>query len=311
MFKVMNLRAIKLHFASRKAKAKGLAILLVLVGVIGYSLFNLAPQTAATMCNPKSYTVKIIDQSVTGLSEVPSVESLSDPHFRSFITSVRDHVLSKFVGKQPCQENSDGEPMIKLRFVRLPLVMSVNQPITPTLSLDTSSSDGTHQLYSPWAKLAIRRTKSPLVRAVFIWNERQFLLDQALMSGARDSPTQPLVPIDDHIFGQFVQDYTDSVLLASSPEARSAAQASIAKRLPPEVLWLLRHAWQSTLAPFSTEVDHALRSTVQRAAIEYTNLTKALIDQCFTSAKTEIHYESVIDLKDIFSLDKYRINRLH
>ena len=185
---MMNFRAIKLHFTFQRAKAKGFAIILVLVGVMSCSVFDLAQQTSATMCNPKSHTVQIIDESVTR-QEILSVEAVNNPHFRSFITSVRDHVLSKFVGKSPCHEKSDDEPMIKLVFVRLPLVMSRDRPITPAPSLNTSQSDVTSRLDSPWATLTIRRSASPLVRAVFIWNERQFLLDQALMSGARVSPT--------------------------------------------------------------------------------------------------------------------------
>ncbi|MCC8455761.1 hypothetical protein LMJ43_36465, partial [Streptomyces rochei] len=164
---------------------------------------------------------------------------------------------------------------------------------------------GTRHLDSPWVKLTFSRSPTLVVRAVFLWNERQFLFDQALMSGIRASPTNPLLPIDQPIFRQFLQDYTDSVLLAPSSEAQSAAQASISKRLPPEILWLFRHAWQSTLAPFSMEVNHALGLAVGRAASGYTDLTKALVDQFFASETTELRYESVLDLKDLFTLDQY------
>ena len=131
------------------------------------------------------------------------------------------------------------------------------------------------------------------------------------MSGARASPTKHLVPIEGRVFGQFVQDYTDSVLLASSPEARSSAQADISQRIPPDVLWLFRQAWQSTLAPFSMEVESALGSTIKRVSAGYTSLAKTLVDRCFASAKAEQRYESVHELKDVFMLDQYRIVRLH
>jgi hypothetical protein len=310
---MIDLRAIQSHLTFRREKVKCFAIILfalILVIIMNHRGFNLANTASATMCNPKSHTVQIIDESVTR-QEIASVEAVNNPHFRSFITSVTEHVLSKFAGAMPCQENLDNKPMINLVFVRLPLVVSKDRPIAPAPSLNTSQSEVTSRLDSPWATLTIRRSASPQVRAVFIWNERQFLLDQALMSGARVSPTDPLVPIDDNIFGQYVQDYTDSVLLAPSPEARSAAQASIAKRLPAEILWLFRHAWQSTLAPFSTEVDHAMTATVERTAIGYTNLTKTLVDQLFASVKTEIGYKSILDLKNVFTIDQYRINQLH
>ena len=98
-------------------------------------------------------------------------------------------------------------------------------------------------------------------------------------------------------------------MLVPSVEARPAAEASISKRLPPEILWLFRYA-SGQRRPFYTWLDSALRSTVERGAIGYTDLTKALVDQFFTSEKAEIRYESVLDLKDLFILDQYRINQL-
>ncbi|MCC3412035.1 MAG: hypothetical protein JGK24_12185 [Microcoleus sp. PH2017_29_MFU_D_A] len=136
------------------------------------------------------------------------------------------------------------------------------------------------------------------------------MFDQALMSGIRASPTNSLLPIDEPMFEQFVKDYTDSVLFAPS-QARPAALASISKRLPPEILWLFRHAFQSTRGPFSRQVKSALVSVLERGASGYTELTKALVDQFFTSAQTEIRYESVLDLKDIFTLDQYRVKNLY
>ena len=95
-----------------------------------------------------------------------------------------------------------------------------------------------------------------------------------------------------------------------SPEALPAAQTSISKRLPPDIFWLFSNALQSTRGPFSGMVDYALRSTLSQGASGYTDLTKALVDQFFASETTESRYESVLDLKDLFTLDQYRVNRL-
>lgn len=160
-------------------------------------------------------------------------------------------------------------------------------------------------------KLTIDGSPKPIVRAAFVWSERQFLFDQALLSSGRSSPTKTLLSIDEQIFGQYVGDYTNSVLLAASPEAKSVAQANISKRLPAEILWLFRKAWQSTFAPFLMEVDNALRSTIQRGESGYTDIAKVLVDRFLESAKIEIGYKSILDLKDIFASDKYRINKLH
>lgn len=274
-------------------KAKYLAIA-SLLAVISYGVFERVRPTSATMCNSKNYTVKIIDQR----AKVPSVEAVSEPNFKSFIKSITAHVQAK--GESSC---------VELIFVRVPLVASTKAAIADAVTIDMRSPLKC-QLDSPWAKLEISRSKVPLVRGVFIWNERQFLVDQALMSRVQVSPAQPAKQIDRRTFEGYVKDYTDAVLLAPSPQAQSAAQASIEKRLPPEILWLFRNAWQSTRGPFSTIVDSALRTTMGRSASGYTSLNKNLVDQCF-AGKTEIRYKTVLDLKKVFSIEKYRINRLY
>ena len=234
---------------------------------------------------------------------------MQDSPFKNYVTTLSEHVWAKIDDGAQCHGDLKSSPEVKLFFVYRPLVKTA--PIVAPFNLEErTQSNGSRHLDSPWVKLTFSRSPMLVVRAVFLWNERQFLLDQALMSGIRASPTNPLPPIDEPIFRQFVQDYTDSVLLAPSPEAWPAAQASISKRLPPEIFWLFRHAWQTTLAPFSVAVAHALGLAVGRAASGYTDLTKALIDQFFASETTEIRYESVLDLKDIFTLDRYRINQL-
>ncbi|MCC3547890.1 hypothetical protein [Microcoleus sp. PH2017_24_DOB_U_A] len=214
-------------------------------------------------------------------------------------------------GMAQCHGDLKSSPEVKLFFVYRRLVTSVSPPIEGPFNLERTQSNDTRYLDSPWVKLTFSRSPRLVVRAVFLWNEQQFLLDQSLMSGIRASPTNPLVPIDQAIFEQFVENYTDSVLAVRSPEAKSAGQASISKRLPPEIFWLFRNARQSSLSAFQVEVTSALNSILTQAAIGYTDLTKALVDQFFTSAQTEIRYESVLDLKDIFTLDRYRVNRLH
>jgi hypothetical protein len=256
-------------------------------------------------------SIQIIDESGGRRLSGTSLATLEDSPFKNYVTTISKHFSAKIDEMAQCHGDLKSSPEVKLFFVYRPLVASTSVPIGTPFNLERTQSNDTRHLDSPWVALTFNRSPMLVVRGVFVWNERQFLLDQALMSGIRAPPTNPLVPIDDRIFAQFVQDYTDSVLLASSPEARSAAQASISKRLPPEILWLFRHAWQSTRGPFSTIVDSALRSTVERAASGYTDITKTLVNQFFTSAKTESRYKSVLDLKDLFTLDQYRVNQLH
>jgi hypothetical protein len=261
-------------------------------------------------CQKVQTSIQIIDESDGRRLSGTSVATLEDSPFKNYVTTISKHVSAKIDKIAQCHGDLKSSPEVKLFFVYRPLVASTSAPIGTPFNLERTQFNDTTHLDSPWVKLTFSRSPMLVVRAVFVWNERQFLLDQALMSGIRAPPTNSLVPIDDRLFGQFVQDYTDSVLLAPSPEARSAAQASISKRLPPEILWLFRHAWQSTRGPFFEAVDSALISAVERAASGYTDLTKTLVDQFFTSEKTEIRYESVLDLKDLFTLDQYRVNDL-
>ncbi len=259
-------------------------------------------------CPKVQTSIQIIDE--TGgrqISGTSSVASLQESPFKNYVTTLSKHVSAKIDDGAQCHGDLKSSPEVKLFFVYRRLVKTA--PIVAPFNLEErTQSNGTRHLDSPWVKLTFSRSPMLVVRAVFLWNERQFLLDQALMSGIRASPTNPLLPIDEPIFEQFVQDYIDSVLLAPSPEAVSASQ--ISKRLPPDIFWLFSNAFQSTRGPFSGMVADARNSAVGQAASGYTDLTKALIDQFFASETTEIRYESVLDLKDLFTLDQYRIKKL-
>jgi hypothetical protein len=252
-------------------------------------------------------SVKIIDESGGKRLSGTSIATLEDSPFKNYVTTVSKHVSTKIGETLQCSGTLKSSPEIELFFVYRPLVGSGIAPF----DLERKKSDRMRHLDSPWVKVTIDSSSKSIVRAAFVWSERQFLLDQVLLSGARASPTKTLLPIDDRVFDRYVQEYTNSVLLAASPEARSAAQASITKRLPAEILWLFRKAWQSTFAPFSMEVDNALTATIQRGESGYTDVTKVLVDRFLESAKIEVGYKSILDLKDIFASDKYRINQLH
>jgi len=286
------------------------AIALIFIASLLINVLAMKSTYSKQSCQKVQTSIQIIDEADGRQLSGTSIATLQDSPFKNYVTTLSEHVSAKIDEIAQCHEDLKSSPEVKLFFVYRPLVRSTTAPTVAPLNLEHTQSNGTRHLDSPWVKLTFNHLPMLVMRAVFLWDERQFLVDQALMSGIRGLPTKPLVPIDDRIFGQFVQDYTDSVLLASSPEARSAAQASISKRLPPEILWLFRNVWQSTRGPFSEMVTSVFESTVERAASGYADLTKTLVDQFFTSAKTESRYESVLDLKDLFTLDQYRVKDL-
>ena len=213
-------------------------------------IFTMKSTYSKQSCQNIQTSIQIIDESGGRRLSGTSVATLEDSPFKNYVTTISKHVSAKIDKIVQCYEDLKSFPEVKLFFVYRPLVASTSAPIGVPFNLERTQSNGIKHLESPGVKLTFSRSPMLVLRVVFVWNERQFLLDQALMSGIRAPPNNPLVPIDDRIFGQFVQDYTDSVLLAPSPEARLAAQASIFKRLPPEILWLFRHAWQTTRDPF-------------------------------------------------------------
>jgi hypothetical protein len=306
-FMKLGIRGINLPLALRiRSRQAGIMIFVVSI-LIMLALKSIYPMQS---CQNVQASMQIIDES--GLRQLSASYSFTaDTPLKSYINSVSKHILAKIKEMPECHGTSESHPEIQLFFVLRPLSKPAQETVRKPFQLERTSSRGTRYLDSPWVKLRITHSPKLIVQAVFLWNERQFLLDQALMSGARASPVEPLVPIDERVFRQFTKDYMNSVLLGKSFEAESAAKARLAERFPVEVFWLLSHAWQSTLAPFDMEVDHALRSTVESAAIGYTNLSNTLVDQFLSSDKTEVRYKSVLDLKDVLALDQYRINRLH
>jgi hypothetical protein len=154
----------------------------------------------------------------------------------------------------------------------------------------------------------MRKSPRLFLRAAFVLNERQFLSDQAVLSDARADTIQPLLPLDRSIFEQFVSNYEKNTLLLSSRKAKDIAIANISKRLPVDILWLFNHsmAFEGML-----ETRQTMQDTVDRGSAQYIELTLSLMKHHFASVQTEQSYQSILDLKDIFNVDNYRINSLH
>jgi hypothetical protein len=277
----------------------GLSVLTVFVI---YKVFRTTQATEAWMCNSNGYAIRIIDNSVT--SEVRSIKAVNDPYFKSFITSITDYISAKFSGAGSCKDNSGEEPMNRLIFVRLPLVTSGNDPLAPPPELDTSLPNITCHLDSPWLKLVIRHSHPPLIQGVFLWNERQFLGDQALLSNKNLSFNSPLVPLSNRLFQQYAADYADSEILRL-PSSKS----NITERIPFDVLWLFRNSPQTTFIPFSDAARSSMNTILKRATENYINLTQKLFDQCFASTqKVDQRYETVLDLRNTISLEQYQMH---
>jgi len=258
------------------------------------------------------YSIQILDESKGELIPSESLETITDPNFKNFVTEIINFLTGKIGSGKLCHESSAHHPLeAVLFFVYRPLIASGKDPVSLSADVTALKSEAVCRLDSPWAELTISRSPKPVLRAVFRWNERQILLDQALLAGASTVHPAVVDPIEASVFEEYAADYTNAVLLARSPEARSQAQIDIAERIPADILWLFRHAWQSTKAPFSKAAKHDLGLVLERAAAPYVLLAESLVNKCFESSGATEKYRTILEMNGIFNIYDYKINNIH
>jgi hypothetical protein len=328
-----NLQGMKLVFSrissridriirSRKTIAIGFAASLTLSQLfVSCKDTSKSDYSVKTMGSCRRQTsIRIIDESNGIVSPGRFTSTSQDTHFKNYVNTISQYVFAKIDKMGQCQDNlqEDRRPQVELVFVYRPLI---SQGIAP-FNFEQAKSNQTQYLDSPWAKLTISRSPKPIVSAAFIWNERQFLLDQALLSGARADPSKPLLPIDRDMYKKFIEDYKESVEMAPLREAfaengaenmtrrlegsKTAALSQISQRLPADIIWLSRHIRFGGDPPVAdSPMDDT--ETINREITAYINLSKVLIDSRFSSTQTKQHYQSIFDLKDVLNINKYRI----
>jgi hypothetical protein len=229
------------------------------------------------------------------------VNKIDNKYFKKYINTISRFVFAKVDKIAQCQRTAD-LPKVELVFVYRPAILS--REIVPfnNFTRRKSKLQDTNQLDSPWVKLTLDRSPKLDLQAVFIWSERQFLLDQALMLGERSWDSSPLIPIDIEIFDRLDGEHSDA--------ATPIQQASVAKKLPTDLRWLFKNARLS----HSNDITEGEAISGLKLIMEkydkpgYTDLNIALINKLFSETKNQLHYNSVLDLKELFDIDKYQID---
>jgi hypothetical protein len=303
---------------SRKPIAVGFAVWLIISQLCGGCTdTSKSDYSVEAMGSCRQQTsIRIIDET-NGVDTRGSryVATSQDPRFRDYVNTISTYVFKKIDAMGQCKNN----PQVELVFVYRP---RISQGIAP-FNFEQTKSGQTQYLDSPWVKLTIDRSPKLIVRGAFIWNERQFLFDQALLSGARADPTKPLLPIDLDTLKKFVEDYKKNVVMiprqeaskVSGPdnasrrlkESETAALSQISQRLPADLIWVCRQMSFGDGPPIRSEL---LQETISERATAYIDISKALVDRRFSSIQPQQYYQSVLDLNDIFNINKYRINKL-
>jgi hypothetical protein len=241
-------------------------------------------------------------------TEIP--KSLS--HFRTFVTTVTEHIAARLVRGNLCINSDESDYRHSLlQFVHWSLEMHYDFLVPVSLPIGGRSLDC--WISSPWIDLVFERGAVSSIRAVVRWNERQFLVDQAMLAGARNMPLSMAMPLKPREFGYFIGEYYENTEHLREPTAKP-----IEEIVPPDILWLLRRSGErrggSRLVPQEDRVYGFMHKATEKGAEEYTKLVLALIDRCFASDETKAtnlpYYSNILDAVDLIPLEQYRSDML-
>ncbi|MDR0441554.1 MAG: hypothetical protein LBI59_11360 [Candidatus Accumulibacter sp.] len=261
----------------------------------------------ASPCSVDTVPTQIMTPGRGGSEIKRSASEISNDlsHFRAFVTVVMEHVAARLSMNKLCMDSAESKERSLLQFVRWPLVARHNF-LVPALPIDAYAEylSGC-RISSPWIDLAIARRPVPWIRGIVYWNERQLLVDQAALAGARNVPLSVAMPLMHHEFDHFASEYENTEL--SYP--RKPAAKPIEERVPPDILWLLRRSPRNERAGhFERDISRAMNKATEKGAESYTKLVIALIDRCFASNGAPIHYNSILDVADPVLFEQYKID---
>jgi hypothetical protein len=232
-----------------------------------------------------------------------SAAEISDsfPHFRAFVTAVTERVAARLAREQLCINNDPKTAEWKrslLQFVYWHLNLG-SDFIVPVLQ-GTGGQPIDCRISSPWVDLVVMRGPAPRVRGIFRWNERQLLVDQAVLYGAYNVlPPGVAMPLNDREFRHFANEYQATVF-----EKRPAAKP-IGELVPPDILWLFRRsAFNDHAGPFAHSTSRGMRQATEKGAEGYMELVLALVDRCFASTDgANLRYNSILDAPWQYRID--------
>jgi hypothetical protein len=253
-------------------------------------------------CNQQT-TIEIFDETGGDDPQPRSMTNSGHSHFKNYVNTISKYVFTKIDEMGQCQRNGQDNPQVKLVFVYRPIVSNGIMPF----KFERTKYNGAKYLDSPWVKLTMSKSPKLFVHAAFVWNERQFFLDQAMLSGMRTDTIKSLSPLNRRILTSFVADYEKNVSWEFSKKEKDIAVANLSKRLPPDILCLFSHSGQPDGI---LNLLQARQDTVEQVSTKYIDITTTLLNRRFALVETKQDYQSVLDLKDIFNIDRYRIQSL-
>jgi len=254
----------------------------------------------ASPCPADAVPIQFIylkEQPVTTLS-MTKINSIL-PGFPSFVTVITKHVAAKLAQEKLCLNNDESNKHSLLQFVTMPISSGPPVLVPP---LESPSPSGC-RISSPWADIVVERKPVPSVRGIFRYNERQLLADQAVLAGMQNVPTGVAIQLEPREFERY-----GDLEYASSEIRKLPAKKPIEERVPPDLLWLFRRAWQNVdYTYFPGAAGSSMKKAMATGSESYTKIVIRLIDRCFESEGEDINYNSILDVDDPELLEQYKI----
>ncbi|WP_057832997.1 hypothetical protein [Colwellia sp. TT2012] len=231
--------------------------------------------------------------------------------FEKFVVELVNHVKAKLSNEVACEQKSLENPEISLTFVErhFPVYQGewglYKKEQELTLKIDPSSLNNfSCQLSSPWLDMTIQRNPNLVVTAVFNFEDRQFLVDQTLLTYPNLAATFERQPLTDNIYERYEKEY---LALHSTRKSYRTKMPSpeTAKNIPLDMLWLFDHTRSESAGIY--EINRLVRARHQG----YAKLVKAIVSHCFASDQYELQsFKTIYELESFYkakALNNYRI----
>lgn len=259
-------------------------------------------------CSVDTVPIQILnrwgDKPVTTLSAIGFPSDI--PDFNTFIAAVTEHLAAKLAQEKLCLNSAESKARSLIQFSHLYLGTSENDHRLSAVRPLDAQFVGVCRISSPWIDIAIEREPVPSVRAIVRFNERQFLADQAVLSGMRNVPPGIAIPLTNkEERNQYIHEYMHRYAWQYK-HAPPLGQQLIEELVPPDFLWLLDHIVVDNLPVLS---NMGMLGVISEGAEGYTKIVVALIDRCFDSDEVDIKFSSVLDVADLVPLEQYKSKR--
>ncbi|GJD51275.1 hypothetical protein OPKNFCMD_4028 [Methylobacterium crusticola] len=286
------------------SKWKSLKIIIgtfaVIAGCNASSMIQISDTVAIqTLKTQKIFPLKDI---VSNLGEV------KDPLFRTFVSEISNTIQIRYRIDEICSQKDSNNPTSGVIFIQTPLIISDTDEIINLLIDRLDASRAGFLVDSPWVKVV--RTVAPAcgLKIYFLWNERQFLIDQAVISNPVATAGYRADPIEGRAFADWAQAYEDVVLQQGNKPDSTETISKLRSSIPDDVIWLFTHSPQSTRGSFSVIALSAAQRLREKALMQYTEMVLHILAGQDLQSSRSSNFKTIADVYTADKLQNLRIN---